>query len=537
MGCGQVSAANNEESAAAMAARARQTEKFYGIDDKREANKIKAAAGEQAVEGLVPMEEVPVQGTQTVFIKQIKVTGESAILSADEVRGVTSTYENRDLTIAQLHEMIAKINALYRAKNQVTAKAILPPQKIRDGIVEIALVEGRIGTVTVDGNQTTRLSYITRRVDVPQGEVFDMSRVERSLFLFNRTHDVRLRAVLKPGSEAAKTDVTLQAAEPKLTETVLYTDNTVGTKSNPQRGGFSFTDRSLLGFRDQLTLGGVLSDRSRDGYFSYNVPVNAYGTRVSFSHENSRTAVRSGEMKALKVTGESRSSGVYVTQPLFVQKKYGVNLFGGYDTKASSTAYDGFTTLAQKLRTVTYGSDYTYFGTKITSETRNTFTNGVEGLNSDAKFFKFNNDSTTYVDLTEKMSGLLRGTFQYSDTHLLPAGEQFQLGGVGSVRGYNGGAVTGDNGYFLSAELSRALFDSKKVRGILFYDHGGIIKQKSNNITSGTKRDSISGTGFGFNVTFTESLSGRIYCGVPLDGPDRETAYQPVFHYDIQWKF
>jgi len=535
----RVSAAERDPgSAAATTARSRETMKYYTLEQKEAAKKAQVAAAENTVaqEPSVTDESGSSDGKK-IFVKEINVSFSLLVSNAD-IREIVMAYENKDVTIAQLNEMVAKINRLFKEKKQLTAKAYLPPQKIKDGVVQVALVEGRVGNVSFVGNDHTKSSYITKRFDITEGEVVDMKDLERKLFLFNRKNDVSLRAVMKPGQEKATTDLQMQVAEPKNFETLMYTDNSGGKSTGRERVGTVFTDKSLFGFRDQLTFGGLLAHGTKDGFFGYTVPINSYGTHVGFSHDNSRTSVRNGELKALKVTGESRDSGVYVTHPLIVEKKIGVNAFGGYDTKASSTAYDDFTVLAQKLRTVSYGNDLSYFGDTVTSEFRHYGTNGVHALNSDAEFFKYNAELTSFVQINEKTSSLLRSKFQYADTNGLPSGEQFQLGGVSTVRGYSEGGVSGDNGYFLSAELSRQFFDAKKVRFVLFYDHGGIINQKVSAVsTERTKRDSISGTGFGFNVDFTEQLSGRIYCGVPLDGPNGETPYQPVIHYDIQLKF
>lgn len=55
----------------------------------------------------------------------------SDILSREEVAVITGNYEQRDLVMDDLMAMLEEINTLYREKNAVTARAILPPSGCR----------------------------------------------------------------------------------------------------------------------------------------------------------------------------------------------------------------------------------------------------------------------------------------------------------------------------------------------------------------------------------------------------------------------
>ena len=52
--------------------------------------------------------------------------------------------------------MTAAINKLYEAKGYAVCRAYLPPQRIHEGAVQIKLLEGRTGNVTVNGLRFTR---------------------------------------------------------------------------------------------------------------------------------------------------------------------------------------------------------------------------------------------------------------------------------------------------------------------------------------------------------------------------------------------
>ena len=328
----------------------------------------------------------------------------------------------------------------------------------------------------------------------------------------------------------------IEAKEPPRLEAVFYTDNAGRRETGQERYGTQVTVRSLLGIRDILTMGGLLSTGSKDGSLSYSLPINRYGTRIGASYEQAYTWVRSGPLKSLHVTGKSRDIGMFASHPLLIEDKYGLNVFFGYNSKSDYTAYDNFTVLAQQTRDISYGTDFSYFGKNISWEMRNCFVNGVKGLSGDTRFFKYDGTINAFYRLSDVASILFRSGMQYSDTSFLPSCEQFQVGGVATVRGYPEGHLIGDNGYFSSLEFSHQLFKVEQVRAVVFIDNGGIMKQKSTSVNSAAN-DSITGAGFGFNVTLNKNLSGRVYCGFPLVKQGLQQSHNPSINFNIQLQF
>src|SRR5690606_8441668 len=111
------------------------------------------------------------------------------------------------VSVHRLHELVARINALYRAKGVVTAQAVLPPQDLTDGIVRIRLIEGRVGAIDVRDNRSTDEDYVRARVRQQPGDLVDLAGLERDLQRFNRTNDAQARAELRPGSRVGETDI------------------------------------------------------------------------------------------------------------------------------------------------------------------------------------------------------------------------------------------------------------------------------------------------------------------------------------------
>src|SRR5690606_18780635 len=83
------------------------------------------------------------------------VVGPSEILTEEELAAVAGRYIGRPMPVDELYAMVAELDALYEAKGFV-GRAVLPPQTIADGVVEVQLIEGRIHQIVVSGNDRTR---------------------------------------------------------------------------------------------------------------------------------------------------------------------------------------------------------------------------------------------------------------------------------------------------------------------------------------------------------------------------------------------
>ena len=88
-------------------------------------------------------------------LKQVNCTA-SELLTQEEIHAVTDRYIGRQVTIKDLQELAEKITDIYRKKGYMTCGAVLPPQRIHEGVVEIRLIEGKTGEVSLKGNRYTK---------------------------------------------------------------------------------------------------------------------------------------------------------------------------------------------------------------------------------------------------------------------------------------------------------------------------------------------------------------------------------------------
>ena len=150
-------------------------------------------------------------GAEISFALQQVIWNPSEILTREQIQAVTEAYIGKQTTLKDLREMAEKITNLYRDKGFMTCGAVLPPQRIHDGVVEIRLIEGKTGNVTLTGNRFTRAGYIMNRMGLKEGEIANTDKLNRDLRWFQGTNDIQLRVVMKPGAEEGTTDYDIMA--------------------------------------------------------------------------------------------------------------------------------------------------------------------------------------------------------------------------------------------------------------------------------------------------------------------------------------
>jgi hemolysin activation/secretion protein len=497
------------------------------------------AEGELIEDGTAkpPPAEVPREEVR-LFVRRIE-TPPSQVLPRAELTAITATVEDREVGLAELFEVLDRINALYRAKGCVTCRAFLPPQKVQDGTVEIRLVEGKLGAVTVEGATYIREDFILERIRSAPGEVLRVRDLERDLAFINNTNDFKTAARLKPGASYGTVDAVIVAQEPQRLNLTVFGDNAGRDDIGRNRVGLVMNARSLFGRSDPLTVTATGADGTMAGTVGYSIPVTTRGTRIGAQYDYSAIDIRSGPFAPLDITGTASNAGLSLSQPLFVDTNTRLNLVLGYNTRDTITKLAGTPVTRADTRNVTLGFDVQRFDRGGVWYARPYVTIGMERFGGDLGFVKLNADGVWSRSYDSGLSTVVRGSFQLSDTSRLPAFEQFFVGGMATVRGYREGVLIGDRGYFVSAEAQFPLWPvpasgtgADKLRAVVFFDQGAAFPERGNG-EGWNWSDFLVSTGGGITLNLSRYLSGRAILGLPLAerGPNPPDW---VFHVYVQ---
>lgn len=478
--------------------------------------------------------------TTTVLIKSFDVNP-SEIIPKEEIDAILSPYIGQNVTINDLKNAVNEINKIYVKKGYVTARAFLPPQTVKSGIIQIKLVEGHVGDVYVEGNRWTKRNYILGKIHQKPGELFSLQDLEKDILKFNRNNQVTLRANLKPGKDFGTTDINLVANDPNVWHVTPTFDNTGRRTVGVLRGGVAFSSDSLFGYRDQFVMGYSRAKSTDVAYSSYSFPVGNYGTRIGGTFAFSNIKITSGPFKDFNIEGNSYNYGGYVSHPFIDTRRFSLEGDAGINFRQVTTFFDEVPLFTTQIRSLTLGLTFQERDKWGRTVVRNSITNGLDLLGGNARFFKYNGSLTRIHSFGHGLLGIFRAACQLTDDRLPPV-EQFQIGGSSTVRGYSEGLLIGDNGYFFSGELRFPLpFLPKKIgkltvrdriRGLVFVDHGGTFVDDGDT-TSPHHTDFLTSVGLGLRGSITKYISGRADWGFAIG---RREDPQPTarFHFGLQ---
>lgn len=503
---GVYGAASPDSNAGVILNQSREFFRRQEIDQELEAEKKRVRDGAEAKEEKVGQET----GEELRFVLKAIEFPPSKILTPQQLEAITRPYLARSVAIKDLYLIVDAVNAVYRDRGYVTCRAGLPPQTITSGVVKIELVEGSVGEVAVKENATTAAQYVKSRLPLKPGDIVSLHELNRELLWFNGTNDVQLRIQLKAGAVPGTTDYIITAYEPPPAQVSLFADNAGSETSGLWRHGFSYSNRSVSGNRDQLTIGGMFSQGTNSGSISYNTPISTKGTRLGFSYSANSVKMVTGPLRELDTHGNSSAYGLSLTHPLSVTKERKVEAGLEWSKQASQTDILGIRWADDNIERYGLSLAVTDYGQRYVQYQRHTYSIGTwQSMEDAAKHFEkyqFSGIRQQAYDGGQILTVRLNG--QLSGTSYLPASEQFYLGGVYSVRGYRENLIGADNGFSLSIEYAMPL--NRNQECIVFLDGGGLSGDNT------FDDHDLTSAGCGYRINFNKDLSASLMLGLPL---------------------
>ena len=474
------------------------------------------AEDEASKKNKVEKEEAPPAddaGTEISFeLKQVH-WNPSEILKQEEIQAVTQSYLGRQITLKDLREMADRITDLYREKGYMTCGAVLPPQTIHEGAVEIRLIEGKTGEVSVEGNRHTKTGYITGRLGLKPGEIANTDKLNRDLRWFHGTNDLQLRVVMKPGAAEGTTDYEIIAFEPQNQTVTLYMDNDGYETSGRWRQGIFYNIRSLSGNRDALRATFLRSQGTKAWSLGYSFPISPKGMRLDLDYSGNRTKVTSGELRPLGVDGKSNSFSVTWRVPFHVTEtsRHEAGIQYVRQTAETDFGHGEVHWVDDKIQRVIPYVSFTHYGDSTVLYHKHSFVRArrrnIDGVSDAANFYRLTAFWQKRYQGGQFLQARLDG--QWSSGEFMAASDRFFIGGVNSVRGYEEGLIGGEKGLTAGIEYHVPLDKAKRVFFFPFLDWGTLSGETA------PEHRTLMSAGFGFEAR-VKHVYGSLTIGFPF---------------------
>ena len=492
---------------------------------------------------------VQLSAASRVFVREFRFEG-NTVFSSAELAKVVAAYAGRELGFDDLEDARRAVTLHYVQHGYINSGAVLPEQRVTDGVVVMRIIEGRLTDVRLSGNRWLCSDFIKERVERRAGPPFNMNEMRDGLELLRQNPNIsQVNAELRPGPAPGDSYLDLRVHDTNPFRLGLQVDNSRPPSVGSEEVLVRAADCNLMGHGDSLELSYGIAEGGEPGWKfsdlknvdgSYTIPLTPYDTTLRVYGNKHDYAVIEEPFNPLNIMSQSYEMGVTLRQPFYETANREFALAVTFDRRHSETfllgqPFDispGSTNGVTDISALRLSQEWIDRNQNQVLALRSTFSVGLDafgvtdnGTDRNAKFWAWLGQAQYARRLFNTSNTLiLRATGQYTDRPLLSL-EQFPIGGPDSVRGYRVNQLVRDQGVFTSAELRVPILFSRLGAPVVqlapFFDFGG-----GWNVDAATPDPrTISSAGIGLLLTPNHHLSTQLYWGHAfrdLHLPDRD---------------
>ncbi len=474
----------------------------------------------------------------------------------------------RGITLGQIESIADKITQFYRERGFILAKAYIPKQEVRDGIVTLTLLLGILGNVEVHNNKIYNASTIGSVFDDLLTQPVTSEIVEEKLYLINDFPGVVVNGFFEPGTQVGDTKLNINVKNEERYKANIRLDNHGTTGTGLYRTYVDAQINNPLGIADLFNVS-LLSASSPSNTFFGRAYYQAklFSPRWKFMlgmSENQFLVDKTTLGTSLDLNGTVSVADTGIRYELQRSRKNNSHLEVKYENvksdlrigSSNSDAFDEtvnntslayfYDSLNEKSKRLHQGS-YKLISSEITFGADNGQDENSLILQADYTLLSF-----VKVPFFESNSRLiLRANLQYASKKISSIARS-ALAGPTRTRAYASDVFSADDTLYLGADwvfnapdfLDFKLFGETSLKNVvkpfIFVDWGYGKQYEITNKADTTSQ--LVDAGFGFQLAHKEKFSGNLQFAFPIynkfSDPDiiiQEKGMRIVF--DMQYKF
>ena len=464
-------------------------------------------------------------GEVKVLIKGFRITGVTQA-PADTLSERLAKYIGKSMTLAELEDALQTVINAYREQGFVV-RAYLPPQTIKDGLIDIVVIEGRLGRVLIDkGPAGSRLSgeraeaYV--RQNMPAEAVVKTEQLERNLLLLRDLAGTSVAATLEPGAHPGDIDVRLALTDTPLASGSLGVNNGGAVATGVVQADAQLNLNGVAGAGEQWSLRGLGASGLHYGRAALSLPLGAAG--LSVGGNIAAMHYRLGDRFAnLDASGSATIAGLSSLFPI-VRSRAG-NLYANASAEQRRYLNDslGKRLSEKRVEALSMGvagnrydaSGATNYGLTLTggnldlSALAPNQAADATSARTQGRYLKLSWNAMRLQNIGDAMAISAAMAGQVADKNL-DSSEKFFLGGPNGVRAYPVNEAGGDDGWLLNLE-ARAML-RPELQAFVFADAGSVQQYRNTwpgwaGTATAPNRIDLAGAGVGLNWTVWDSIA------------------------------
>lgn len=490
--------------------------------------------------------------------------GSVEMLQRPEFAPVAQRYLGEPMTLRSINSLARDIILFYRRNDRPVVDVVVPEQDVTQGVLQLVVIEGRIGQVRAEGNRWFSSRLLESGVRAGPGDTIRAGRLHEDIGWLNQNAFRDVNVVFTPGAAAGTTDVVLKTEDRFPARFYVGYEDSGNDLTGDERFITGFNWGNVFGLGHQLsyqfTTSSDIFDAGADHAnlrahaVSYLAPLPWRHTLLLFAGHSESEA----EAVPFTLRGTSWQIGLRYTVPLpAITRHYTHEVYGGFDWKQSDNTLD-FGFIPASATTTDIGQWILGYRSSLTDRLGR-WTLGSELVWSPGNLFGHQNDaayqavrpgaSAGYTYFRLDLSRVTRLPWDFTLSHQfstqwatsnLQGSEQMAFGGYSSVRGYDERELNNtDEGFIIRNELRTPPFsvlrffgktaaeDKLQVLGFVDYGSarastGNILRQDGRAVASET----LASIGPGIRYNFKTNISLRADYGIQLNdaGNDRHSS-------------
>jgi len=460
-------------------------------------------------------------------------------LQTDAFRSRMSKYLGSPVSPASVDSLIRDVVAYYEENDRPFVVVVSPEQDITAGVLQLVVIEGRVGDVRVLGAKVFPERIYRSAIGLKAGDPISKRRLDNDIEWLNRNPFREASVHLIPGKSVGTTDVFVRVREREPFRFYAGYDDTGTTVTHDNRVSLGLNWGNVFGLDHQFNYQFIASpdfDTFRAHSATYIAPLPWRHLLTVFG---SHADVQGRVPAPFALDGRSQQIGLRYEVPLPKLAAYSHSVIGGLDWKRTNNnlEFGGAAVSATAAEVAQFLISYTgraldAYGT--TSFTASLFHSpgGLTGKNEDinfqalrafaqAEYTYFNAQLQRITRLPADFSWHTSAEIQFADGNLLGS-EQIGAGGYYSARGYDEREANGDEGFLLRNELRTPSFSlgspmpgkQAQLQLLGFVDYGTV----SNRILlPGERRHvNLASAGLGARFSVDQNVTARLDYGWQL---------------------
>lgn len=507
-------------------------------------------------------------------INRFVVEGNS-LLPQQRIDAVLQPYTGTQKDLSDVQQATAALQNYYSNNSSNIVWVVVPEQDLDNGVVRLRVVEARIGTVSIEGNDSFDDDNI--RASLPalvEGTSPSTKAISANVQLANESPAKQVDVLLRPGTQEGLVDAVVNVIDEQAFKAFVTLDNTGNPQTGDYRLGLGIQHANLFNSDHVGTLSFVTSpdntDQVQQYSASYRVPLYSLDDSMDFIAGYSDVDAGTTQTVAgpLAFSGKGAVYGFRYNQLLARQGEYSHKLTYGIDYRAYenvcslgifgeagcgpaavdvtvrplSVAYSG--NWARPGRAADFYVGYSHNLSGASNGDRADFNAARPapggGVGASSQYDIFRAGASLVQAFAGNWQYRVALNAQYTADALI-TGEQFGTTGATMVRGFLEREIARDIGHVVNVEVNTPnlmgtlIPGNSNLRALAFYD--GARSRNNKLLGEEHKKSSIGSLGVGLRWNIDRNINARFDIAKVVDGDGSQQRGDYHGHFSIYFGF